>query len=156
MASESVTVCVICVWNSLLSSSPVTSNFSQMAAHVSFDWFDCISKNNLRWTKCERTNKKLFIFTTVFLGEKIKKDFLFSLSFFLRGEKIKNFLFSPPVFRWEKIKKTFYFHYRIFGGEKKYSIFTTFFSGVEKYFHSRFLGEKIKNFIFTTVFLAEN
>ena len=74
-----------------------------------------ISITLLRWTKCERANKRLyfharfggekllflcsrpflgdFIFTPV-LGRGIKKDVIFSIGF--SGEKIKGFLLSLP------------------------------------------------------------
>ena len=40
---------------------------------------------------------KNFIFTTVYLGEKIKKLFIFTTVFFLGGGEIKNLIFSNKV-----------------------------------------------------------
>ena len=48
----------------------------------------------------------LFIFTTIFFGEKIQKLFIFTILFVFRGwgEKIQKIIFSLPFFRGEKIK----------------------------------------------------
>ena len=63
--------------------------------------------------------KKIYIFTTLFLGEKIK-NISFSRPFF--GKENKNFIFT--TIRGEKIKILFMFT-TIFRGEK-YKNFTTF------------------------------
>ena len=62
--------------------------------------------------------KKIYIFTTVVFGEKIK-NFLFSLPFF--GEKIKKKLFFTTFGLERKFKKYFLYSRPFFfwGGERK-------------------------------------
>ena len=116
----------------------------------------------LRWTKCERANKKLY-FHDCFWGEREKmKTFLFSCFYlFFAGEKIKKrFIFTPVCCNGpsvnEQIKKLFYFHNRILGEKIYFFYFPTFFAGekIKNFLISLpFIGErKLKNVIFTAVF----
>ena len=77
-----------------------------------------------------RENLKIYIFTTVVLGEKIKK-FLFSLPFFGRenknlifttfegGEKIKKYFVYSRPFLWENLKNNNFIFTTYWGIEKK-------------------------------------